>query len=167
MRVIPERASGVQLHITSLPDGRLGASARDFVDWLAAAGQSVWQVLPVSVPDEHGSPYKSPSAFAASPALLEHPHAPVSHEELSRFAERESYWVGSWTAFGGRLEDQVRFAREWTELRAYAEKFHRLFLQNIYKWVQAPLSLHVGNLDLDRERALQLPVVTKPDWTQD
>ena len=29
--------------------------------------------------------------------------------------------------------------------------------QSIYKWVQAPLSLHVGNLDLDRERALQLP----------
>ena len=80
------RASGVQLHITSLPDGRLGPSARDFVDWLAAAGQSVWQVLPVSVPDEHRSPYKSPSAFAASPALLEHPDAEVTPEELSDFA---------------------------------------------------------------------------------
>ena len=34
--------------------------------------------------------------------------------------------------------------------------------QSIYKWVQAPLSLHIGNLDLDRERALQLPVVTDP-----
>ena len=78
------------------------------------------EVLPVSVPDEHGSPYKSPSAFAVSPALLEHPDAPVSPEELARFAEREQYWVDSWTAFGGDLADQVRFAREWTELRAYA-----------------------------------------------
>lgn len=114
------RASGVQLHITSLPDGRLGPSARDFVDWLAAAGQSVWQVLPVSVPDEHRSPYKSPSAFAASPALLEHPNAEVTPEELSDFAEREAYWAESWTAFGGELADQVRFDREWADLRAYA-----------------------------------------------
>jgi 4-alpha-glucanotransferase len=118
--VITSRASGVQLHLTSLPDGRLGPSARAFVDWLEAAGQSVWQVLPVSVPDAHGSPYKSPSAFAASPALLEHPDAPVSTEELDRFRERESYWVGSWTEFGGDLADQVRFAREWAELRSYA-----------------------------------------------
>lgn len=114
------RASGVQLHITSLPGGRLGPSARDFVDWLAAAGQSVWQVLPVSVPDEHRSPYKSPSAFAASPALLEHPGAEVTPEELSDFAEREAYWAESWTAFGGDLADQVRFDREWADLRAYA-----------------------------------------------
>lgn len=114
------RASGVQLHITSLPDGRLGPSARDFVDWLAAAGQSVWQVLPVSVPDEHRSPYKSPSAFAASPALLEHPDAEVAPEELSDFVEREAYWAESWTAFGGDLADQVRFDREWADLRAYA-----------------------------------------------
>lgn len=118
--MITSRASGVQLHITSLPDGRLGRSARDFVDWLEAAGQSLWQVLPVSVPDEHGSPYKSPSAFAASAALLEHPGAEVTTSELADFAEQEAYWAGSWTAFGGELADQVRFAREWADLRAYA-----------------------------------------------
>ena len=78
------RASGVQLHITSLPGGRLGQPARDFVDWLVEAGQSVWQVLPVSVPDQHRSPYKSPSAFAASPALLEEPDAPVSRAGARR-----------------------------------------------------------------------------------
>jgi 4-alpha-glucanotransferase len=118
--VITERASGVQLHITSLPGGRLGAPAREFVDWLAAAGQSVWQVLPLSVPDEHHSPYKSPSAFAASPALLEDPDAPVTADELDTFMARESYWVGSWSAYGGDLADQVRFDREWSALRAYA-----------------------------------------------
>jgi NAD+ synthase (glutamine-hydrolysing) len=47
----------------------------------------------------------------------------------------------------------------------YVDKFVRLFLQSIYKWVQSPLSLHIGNLDLERERALQLPVVTSSDWT--
>jgi NAD+ synthase (glutamine-hydrolysing) len=55
---------------------------------------------------------------------------------------------------------------ESTRLSGYIEKFTRLFLQSIYKWVQAPLSLHIGNLDLDRERALQLPVVTSSDWTR-
>lgn len=118
--MITTRASGVQLHITSLPGGRLGPQAREFVEWLAAAGQSVWQVLPLAVPDEHNSPYKSPSAFAASPALLEDPEAPVSQAELDAFAEQESYWVGSWTDYGGDLADQVRFAREWSALRAYA-----------------------------------------------
>jgi NAD+ synthase (glutamine-hydrolysing) len=39
-----------------------------------------------------------------------------------------------------------------------------MFSQSIYKWVQAPLGLHVGNLDLDRERALQHPVVTSNEW---
>ncbi|MEO8874240.1 MAG: NAD(+) synthase [Polyangiaceae bacterium] len=49
-------------------------------------------------------------------------------------------------------------------LDAFADKFGRLFSSSIYKWVQSPLALHVGNLDLDRERALQLPVVQKNDW---
>ena len=47
---------------------------------------------------------------------------------------------------------------------AHVKKFVRLFTQSIYKWVQSPISLHVGNLDLDRERALQLPVVTQTEW---
>jgi NAD+ synthase (glutamine-hydrolysing) len=50
------------------------------------------------------------------------------------------------------------------QLRAWVEKFTRLFLGSIYKWVQAPISLHIGNLDLDRERALQLPVVQNREW---
>ncbi|WP_188778416.1 4-alpha-glucanotransferase [Marmoricola endophyticus] len=114
------RRSGVQLHVTSLPEGRLGDSARAFVDWLAAAGQSVWQLLPLSVPDEAGSPYKSPSAFACSPALLEHPDAPVTDEEVAAFAEREGYWLDSWTSYGGDVRAQVRFDREWGALRDYA-----------------------------------------------
>ena len=56
--------------------------------------------------------------------------------------------------------------RQYTrdQLRAWVEKFTRLFLGSIYKWVQAPISLHIGNLDLDRERALQLPVVQNREW---
>jgi NAD+ synthase (glutamine-hydrolysing) len=46
----------------------------------------------------------------------------------------------------------------------WAARFVRLFTASIYKWVQAPLGLHVGNLDLERERALQLPVVQRSEW---
>ena len=49
-------------------------------------------------------------------------------------------------------------------LDAWSARFAKLFTQSIYKWVQTPLCLHVGNLDLDRERALQLPVVQKTEW---
>jgi len=117
---IPERAAGVQLHVTSLPGGRLGEPARDFVRWLAAAGQSVWQVLPLSVPDAHGSPYASPSAFAAWAGLLEDPDAPVTDAEVRAFGDEHNYWTGSWAAHGGDLADQVRFEREWGALRSFA-----------------------------------------------
>jgi NAD+ synthase (glutamine-hydrolysing) len=50
------------------------------------------------------------------------------------------------------------------QLGSWVAKLRRLFAMNIYKWVQAPLSLHVGNLDLERERALQLPVVERNEW---
>ncbi len=50
-------------------------------------------------------------------------------------------------------------------LRGWATKFAELFTRSIYKWVQAPLVIHVGALDLDRERALQLPVVQKTEWS--
>lgn len=49
-------------------------------------------------------------------------------------------------------------------LDAWAQRFAQLFSRSIYKWVQSPLALHVGSLDLDRERALQLPVVQRNEW---
>lgn len=52
------------------------------------------------------------------------------------------------------------------ELRAHAARFVTLFTRSIYKWVQSPLSLHVGTLDLERERALQLPVVQQSEWNE-
>jgi 4-alpha-glucanotransferase len=116
------RSSGVLLHPTSLPGGRLGAEAYRFVDWLGRAGQRWWQVLPLNPPDEHGSPYASASAFAASPALLAEPDAPVSAEEAARFRGAQAYWIDDWAvATGpGAVEDQVRFEREWGALRRHA-----------------------------------------------
>ncbi len=59
---------------------------------------------------------------------------------------------------------RVMFPEHAGKTDSWADKFGRLFVASIYKWVQTPITLHVGNLDLDRERALQLPVVQKTEW---
>ena len=122
MPVDRTRGSGVLLHPTSLPGGRLGVEAHRFVNWLAAAGQSWWQVLPLGPPDRYRSPYNSPSAFATSPALLERPRARVTRAEIVDFRERHAFWIEDWIAFAGRdaVADEVRFEREWNALRSHA-----------------------------------------------
>jgi 4-alpha-glucanotransferase len=116
------RAAGVLLHPTSLPGGRLGDDAHAFVDWLAAAGQSWWQVLPLGPPKESGSPYTAASAFAGSTDLLADPDASVSTAEAEAFRGRHAYWIDDWIAYAGgdALADQVRFDREWAALRRHA-----------------------------------------------
>ena len=66
------RSSGILLHPTSLPGrfgiGDLGPEAYRFVDFLAAAGQRIWQVLPLGPTGYGDSPYQLFSAFAGNPA---------------------------------------------------------------------------------------------------
>ena len=68
------RSSGILLHPTSLPSpfgiGDLGPEAYKFVDFLAAAGQSLWQVLPLGPTGYGDSPYASYSAFAGNTLLI-------------------------------------------------------------------------------------------------
>jgi 4-alpha-glucanotransferase len=68
------RRSGILLHPTSLPGpggiGSLGEDARAFVDFLHAAGQSLWQILPLGPPASGNSPYSCFSAFAGNPLLI-------------------------------------------------------------------------------------------------
>jgi 4-alpha-glucanotransferase len=68
------RCSGILLHPTSLPGrfgiGDLGDQAYRFVDFLAAAGQSYWQTLPLSPTGYADSPYQGLSAFAGNPMLI-------------------------------------------------------------------------------------------------
>jgi 4-alpha-glucanotransferase len=69
-----QRSSGVLLHPTSLPgpygSGDLGAEALGFIDFLAAAGQKIWQVLPLNPTGYADSPYQCFSAFAGNPLLI-------------------------------------------------------------------------------------------------
>ncbi|MEZ4224351.1 MAG: 4-alpha-glucanotransferase [Polyangiaceae bacterium] len=74
MELTGKRRAGILAHLTSLPGphghGDLGPSAFAFADFLHAAGQTVWQMLPVSPPGFGGSPYDSPSTIAGSAWLV-------------------------------------------------------------------------------------------------
>jgi 4-alpha-glucanotransferase len=144
------RSSGILLHPTSLTDSRLGERAYAFVEWLAAAGQSWWQVLPLGPPDEVGSPYRSASAFAGWRGLLADPTAKVEPEELEAFVEREAYWIRDWAAFAGgdAIADQVRFAREWDALRAYALRHGVRLIGDLPIYVAPGSADHVSHPDL-------------------
>src|SRR5499425_2478775 len=86
------RATGILLHPTSLPSrggiGDFGPAAYAFVDFLSAARQGLWQVLPLGPPANGDSPYSSTSAFAGNPLLI----------SLERLAEHG--WID-----GSRLVD--------------------------------------------------------------
>src|SRR5678810_1332612 len=71
---VKRRVAGILLHPTSLPGpygiGDLGPAAYRFVDWLAAEGMRIWQVLPLGPVGYGESPYQLFSAFAGNPHLL-------------------------------------------------------------------------------------------------
>ena len=70
-----KRCSGILMPVSSLPGGygigSMGQAARDFVDFLVLAGQSVWQILPVGPTSYGDSPYQSCSAFAGNPYFID------------------------------------------------------------------------------------------------
>jgi len=65
------RASGILLHPTSLPGrfgiGDLGDEAYAFADFLVSSGQSLWQVLPLTIRATFMFPIQTPAPFGASP----------------------------------------------------------------------------------------------------
>jgi 4-alpha-glucanotransferase len=106
-----ERMSGVLLHVTSLPSrggvGDFGPAAYAFVDFLAAAKQRLWQVLPLNPPGYGSSPYSALSAFAGNPAL-------ISLEQLAEegwiAAERVEEWARMDGAPASKTADLVAAA---------------------------------------------------------
>lgn len=72
--ILTQRSSGILLHPSSLPGrygiGGFGPESTSFLDFLAAAGQSLWQMLPLTPPGYTNSPYQSLSAFAGNPLLI-------------------------------------------------------------------------------------------------
>ena len=93
------RRAGVLLHVTSLPSGRLDDDALRWLDFMAAAGLSIWQMLPLVIPDASHSPYQSPSAFAMNPRLLPDDEALLNESEFEEFCARQAHWLDDFALF--------------------------------------------------------------------
>ena len=114
------RSSGILLHPTSLPSqggiGDFGPEAYAFLDFLAAARQGLWQILPLSPPGLGDSPYSAISAFAGNPLL-------ISLERLADWG-----WIGKdqlkpSSAAVARVDFQAVKAAKLPLLRQAAQNF--------------------------------------------
>ena len=106
------RSAGVICHISSLPEGKLGKGARDFVDKIASAGFTIWQVLPLN-PAGHGdSPYSSYAAFAGEPAFIDYDELPDTAGYYD-FIKDNSYWLNDYIAYS--LMKEMNDSKPWYE----------------------------------------------------
>lgn len=100
-----QRSQGVLLHVSSLPSyggiGDLGPAAYEFLAFLAAAKQHIWQVLPLGPTGYGNSPYAGSSAFAGNPYL-------ISLEFLSDWGWIDGERIGGLAGRSGRVDfDEV------------------------------------------------------------
>ncbi|MEB3175801.1 MAG: 4-alpha-glucanotransferase, partial [Cyanobacteriota bacterium] len=126
--MLHQRASGLLLHPTSFPSpfgvGDLGAGAYQFIDFLAAGEQRIWQILPLGPTGYGNSPYLCYSALALNPLL-------ISPEEL----------VKDGLLAPERLKSAPAFATERAEFEASREYKETLF-QEAYGAFPTQSALH-------------------------
>ncbi len=110
------RKSGILMHISSLPGpygiGSMGKAAYEFVDFLQAAGQTYWQLLPLSPTGCGNSPYQSFSAFAGNPYLIDLEDL-MEQGLLTRQEVDSVCWASSpqRVDFGTLYRDRIRLLR--------------------------------------------------------
>jgi 4-alpha-glucanotransferase len=142
---LDRRRAGILLHITSLPGrgvtGDLGPEVRNFIDFLATAGFSVWQTLPLGPTQEDGSPYQTRSVHAGNRRLISlEPLVELGWLEKSVLKKdcvtyecRQQALLGAWSAFNKMADDSekeklARFIgeqRHWLENYALFEAIHQ------------------------------------------
>ena len=123
------------MHITSLPSpygiGSMGKAAYDFIDFLRAAKQTYWQILPINPPGYGDSPYQAFSTFAGNPYLIDLDELVkdgyLTHEELDRV---------DW----GSRADQVDFSKMYDQrlrvLHLAWSRFHKAPTERYTEYVR-------------------------------
>ena len=136
------RSAGVLLSITSLPSpygiGTIGKEARDFAVFLKAAGQKVWQILPVGPTSYGDSPYQSFSTYAGNPYLIDLDK--LIAEGLVTKQEVESY---DWGSSDKEVDYEKIYNSRFKVLRTAFENFKkkdqrkfRDFVRKNSKWLK-------------------------------
>ena len=133
------RESGILMHITSLPGpygiGSMGANAYAFVDFLEKAGQSCWQILPLSPTGYGDSPYQSFSSCAGNPYLIDLDTL-VSEQLLTK----EELSGVSWGSNPGRVDFGAMYAHRTGILKLAFRRFrpdeaYERFLRENEAWL--------------------------------
>lgn len=99
---LTKRSSGILLHPTSLPSGKLDDDVYRWLDFLADSCQQVWQVLPLGIPAMGHSPYTCLSAFAANPALLpDSAHGEIEPDDpvFIQWQKQQAHWLDDFVLF--------------------------------------------------------------------
>jgi 4-alpha-glucanotransferase len=97
--VFDRRRSGVLLHLSSL-DAALGRGGRAFIDWLASAGFSVWQILPLGPTGAARSPYWVRSDFAGNTEFIDEAERPRAEgDSYHAFLDAAKSWLEDYAAF--------------------------------------------------------------------
>lgn len=116
------RSSGILMHLSSLPSqggiGTMGAAARAFVDFLADAGQSYWQLLPICPTSYGDSPYQSFSTFAGNPYFIDLPTL-----EQQGLLRHEEYANIDWQSAPQDINYGVLYEKRYPVLRIAAQRF--------------------------------------------
>ncbi len=134
------RECGVLMHITSLPGpygvGTMGKKAYEFVDFLEAAGQGWWQLLPLGPTGYGDSPYQSASAFAGNPYLID-----LEMLIAQGLLTKEEVQGCFWGANDEKVDFGALYENRWKVLRlacgrfAGGEEFDRFCRENA-DWLQ-------------------------------
>lgn len=110
------RLGGVLLHIRSLcgpsPGGTMGAESFRFIDLLAAAGQSIWQMLPIHPPDSNQNPYSALTAFGGNIQLIPNREPIVLDDgDFDEWHDRNRDWIDDWALF--KIIKETRDNKPW------------------------------------------------------
>lgn len=127
------RSAGVVCHLTAIPgrDGKATLSdGKAFVDFLAKAGQKLWQVLPLNPVGFGGSPYSSPAAFAGETSLIDRKKRPAATGYES-FCKKNSWWLEDYALYasikaarkGLPWQKWPKAERDRTDLEALRETY--------------------------------------------
>ena len=121
LTVFDRRRAGALLHLSSL-DAALGRGGRAFIDWLASAGFTVWQFLPLGPTGTDGSPYWVRSDSAGNAAFIDRDELPdFGSGEYSAFLDSTRGWLDDYVLFEA-LSASLRAEPWWNWPAEYRDR---------------------------------------------
>lgn len=116
------RSNGILMHLSSLPSpygiGSMGKPAREFADFLQAAGQAYWQLLPVCPTGYGDSPYQSFSTNAGNPYFID-----LADLKEDGLLEASDYEFIDWESTQGDVNYGVLYEKRYPVLRKAVKRF--------------------------------------------